>query len=262
MKLSLAGQAIHIATGRPDFDPSQPSLILVHGAANDCNAWRDVMPMLATARFNVFAPDLPGHGMSSGVALTSIEAISDWLLTLIDALGLQQAALAGHSMGSLAALEAAAKGGKRITQLALLGAAVPMPVSGQLLETASRQPDEACKMVTTWSHTPTFFLSGGGGHGVWGPGKTLAVMRRNSGTLAGDLANCNNYQHGLAAAALVACPSLLILGKRDRMTPLRAAQPLQGALQNAGRTEIADCGHAMMVERPREVAAALLSLLA
>jgi pimeloyl-ACP methyl ester carboxylesterase len=86
-------------------------------------------------------------------------------------------------------------------------------------------------------------------------------MRRNSSTLAGDLANCNNYRNGLTAAATVACPSLLLLGKRDRMTPLRAAQPLQDALQNARRHEIADCGHAMMVEKPQEVAEALLSLL-
>jgi pimeloyl-ACP methyl ester carboxylesterase len=259
MELNLNDVAIHIATGSPDFDPHRQSLILVHGAANDRDAWRDLMPMLA-AKWNVFAPDLPGHGMSGGAALTSIEAIADWLLSLIDALGLQQAALAGHSMGSLAALEAAARGGDRISHLSLLGAAVPMPVSSQLLETAGTHPDAACRMVTIWSHTPTFFLTGGGGHGVWGPGKTLAVMRRNSKTLASDLANCNNYLGGLEAAAAVTCPSLLLLGKRDRMTPLRAVQPLQDALKKAQRSEIADCGHAMMVEKPQEVATALIAL--
>lgn len=262
MKLNLNGVAIHIATGRPDFDPNHPSLILVHGAANDRDAWRDAMPLLAATKHNVFVPDLPGHGMSGGTTLTSIEAIADWLIALIDALGLQQTALAGHSMGSLAVLEAAARGGNRISHVALLGAAVPMPVSSQLLETAGTQADTACRMVASWSHTPTFFLTGGGGHGIWGPGKTLAVMRRNSGTLAGDLANCNSYCNGLAAATAVTCPSLLLLGKRDRMTPLRAAQPLQDALQNARRKEIADCGHAMMVEKPQEVAAALLAFLA
>ncbi|MBK9446636.1 MAG: hypothetical protein IPO00_11465 [Betaproteobacteria bacterium] len=104
-------------------------------------------------------------------------------------------------MGSLAALEAAAKGGKRITQLALLGAAVPMPVSGRLLETASRQPDGACKMVTTWSHTPTFSVGRGWPRRLKAWQDTGGHASRNSGTLAGDLANCSNYQHGLAAAA-------------------------------------------------------------
>lgn len=262
MKLNIDGVAINIATGSPDFAPNRPSLILIHGAANDRDAWRDIMPPLAASGRNILAPDLPGHGQSGGVPLASIEAIADWLLELMAALEIDRAALAGHSMGSLAALETAARAGERITHLALLGCSIPMPVSDLLLDTARQHPDTACRMVATWSHTPGFFLTGGGGHGVWGPGKTLAVMRRNSTTLAGDLDNCNRYQNGTNAAATVTCPSLLILGKKDRMTPLRAAQPLQEALKNASRREIADCGHAMMVEKPGEVAAALQQFLA
>lgn len=263
MKLTIDGRAINIASANHVFDPKLPSLILVHGAANDRDAWRDVMPALAAEGCrNVLAPDLPGHGMSEGAPLTSIEQLADWLLALVETLGLKQTALAGHSMGSLVALEAAARGGKKISHLALLGASVPMPVSGTLLQTARAEPDTACRMVATWSHTPTFFLTGSGGHGVWGPGKTLAVMRRNSTTLAGDLGNCNNYGNGLLAAAKLACPTLLVLGKRDKMTPLRAVQPLQDALQSACRREIADCGHAMMVEKPKEVALALNEFLA
>lgn len=261
MKITLNGSVCNIATGGTGIDPKNKSLILVHGAANDCDAWRDVMPALAGSGLNVYAPDLPGHGMSGGQAATSIEALADWLLSLVEALGLEVTALAGHSMGSLAALEAASRSKGRISRLALLGSAVPMPVSDALLEAARKTPDAACRMVTTWSHTPGFFLTGGGGHGVWGPGKTLAVMRRNSATLAGDLTNCNEYGKGPEAAAAVTCPSLLILGKRDRMTPLRAVQPLQDALGNVTRVEIPDCGHAMMVEKPKEVAAALLDFL-
>lgn len=257
MKLDINGVATRVATAGPEIFPERPALILVHGAANDSDAWRDVMPALAASGIKVFAPDLPGHGASGGAPPASIEAIADWLLALVDALGLDQAVLAGHSMGSLAALEAAARGDRRISGLALLGAAVPMPVSDLLLDTARRQPDVACRMVAAWSHTPGFFIAGGGGHGVWGVGKTLAVMRRNSGTLAGDLGNCNNYGNGLNAAAAVRCPTALVLGRRDRMTPLRNVQPLAEALAGASRYEIADCGHAMMVEKPGAVAAAL-----
>mgnify|MGYP001166063205 CR=1 FL=1 len=263
MQLTLDGVACNIATCGPATGTAKTNLILVHGAANDRDAWRDIVPALSEGGISTFMPDLPGHGMSRGAALGSIEALADWLLSLIDALKLEQVALAGHSMGSLIALEAAARDSTigRISHLALLGSAVPMPVSDTLLETARRVPDEACRIVATWSHTPAFFVTGGGGHGVWGPGKTLAVMRRNSTTLAGDLANCNSYENGLQAAAKVSCPSLLLLGKRDRMTPLRAVQPLQDALRNVTRVELPDCGHAMMVEKPQEVAAALRSFL-
>lgn len=257
MKTTINGMACHIATAGPAPARGTPTILLVHGAANDHAAWHDVMPHLAARGLSVLAPDLPGHGLSAGQPLSSVEAIADWLLALIDALQLEGTTLAGHSMGSLVAIEAAARGGSRIGRLALLGAAIPMPVSETLLSTARSTPDAACRMVALWSHTPTFFLNGSGGHGVWGPGKTLAVMRRNSGTLATDLANCNNYGNGMEAAAAVACRTLLLLGKRDRMTPLRAAQPLQDALRQATRRELADCGHAMMVEQPQAVAAAL-----
>lgn len=263
MNIPLDGAACHIATAGHDFDATRPTLILIHGAANDHAAWHDMMPMLAAGRCNVVAPDLPGHGLSGGAPLTSVGALADWVLNLVGALGLKSAALAGHSMGSLIALEAAARGGNIVERLALLGSSVPMPVAGPLLDAARTQPDSACRMIVDWSHTPGFSLaSPGGGHGVWGPGKTLAVMRRNAHTLATDLTNCNDYTAGLAAATRVTCPSLLILGKRDRMTPLRNVQPLADALTRVSRCEIADCGHAMMVEKPREVSAALLQFIA
>ena len=258
MNIELCGATCNVACAGPD---DGPPLILVHGAANDRDAWRDVSPALAAAGLRVLAPDLPGHGMSRGQAPASIAAIADWLLAFADAMQLERFAIAGHSMGSLAALAVAARAGKRVTHLLLLGSAVPMPVSAQLLDSARNEPDAACRMVASWSHTPGFFLNGGGGHGVWGVGKTLAVMRRNSTTLAGDLANCNRYEDGLSAAAAVACPTLLLLGRRDRMTPPRAVQPLQEALRHASRKEIADCGHAMMTEKPREVAAAMIEFL-
>jgi pimeloyl-ACP methyl ester carboxylesterase len=80
--------------------------------------------------------------------------------------------------------------------------------------------------------------------------------------LAIDLANCNNYAHGLEAAAQVACPTLLLVARRDRMTPRRNLPALQSALRQVLRAEIPDCGHAMMNEQPQAVVEQLLSFLA
>ena len=258
MTLHLFGESCHFACAGPDRGFA---LLLIHGAANDHDAWRDIMPTLAASGFRTIAPDLPGHGLSTGKPLDGIEQISDWVLALADVLGLERFAVAGHSMGSLVALETAARARQRVSHLLLLGTVVPMPVSAQLLETARSEPDTACRMVTDWSHTPSFLLTGGGGHGVWGPGKTLAVMRRNRATLAVDLANCNRYENGLDSASAVTCPTLLLIGRKDRMTPPRAAQPLHDALADASRHEIAECGHAMMVEKPQALAAAMIAFL-
>ena len=263
MYCTIDGAACHIATGGGAIDPHRPTLILIHGAANDHGAWHDLIPVLSAAgTHNILAPDLPGHGLSGGKPLASVAVLAEWVLQLAETLTLDSMALAGHSMGSLVALEAAARGGRRIERLALLGTSVPMPVAGPLLQAAEERPDAACRMIVDWSHTPAFALaSPGGGHGAWGPGKTLAVMRRNARTLATDLRNCNDYQEGLAAAARVGAPTLLVIGKRDRMTPARNVQPLLEALASTSRRDIDDCGHAMMVEKPREVGAALLEFL-
>ncbi|MCB1933573.1 MAG: alpha/beta hydrolase [Candidatus Accumulibacter sp.] len=266
MQLNVAGKRCHVGTGGQPFEPArspQPPLLLVHGAANDRDCWRTVAGGLSAAGCAVLAADLPGHGLSAGPALRSIDELADWLPALLDAVGVQQAVLVGHSMGSLVTLECAARHPQRVSRLALLGTSAPMPVADALLNRSAKDPDSVMRMMTEYSHTLQFLLTGGGGHGVWGPGATLAIMRRSPpGVLAVDLANCNDYRHGLDAAARVACPTLLLVGRRDRMTPRRNLPPLQSALRQVVRAEIADCGHAMMNERPQAIVGHLLKFLA
>lgn len=261
MELTVDGHCCHIATAHPDGQAGRANpatVILIHGAANDADVWQQVGRGLAAAGYAVLAPDLPGHGLSRGAPLRSVEALADWVIALLDAAGIEKAMLVGHSMGSLIALEAAARHPQRVGRLALLGSSTPMPVSDTLLGMAQKNPDSACRMIMKYSHTPQFYLTGGGGHGVWGPGATLAIMRRSPpGVLAIDLDNCNRYQHGLEAAAGISCPTLLVVARRDRMTPARNVQPLQSALRDVSRAEIADCAHAMMSEQPARIVEAL-----
>ncbi|MBL8397418.1 MAG: alpha/beta hydrolase [Candidatus Accumulibacter sp.] len=264
MELTVRGQRCQVLmAGAFNAAERQPALVLIHGAANDRDAWHAVIGHLATAGCAVLAPDLPGHGLSDGPPLASIEALADWLAALLDATGCAQAVIAGHSMGSLVALECAARYPDRISGLALLGCSAPMPVAETLLSRATSQTDSVYRLITEYSVTPRFQLRGGSGHGVWGAGAVLAIMRRSPrGALAIDLANCHNYQQGLAAAERVECPVLLLVGRRDRMTPRRNLPPLRAALRHAVQREIADCGHAMMAEQPRLVADELSQFMA
>jgi pimeloyl-ACP methyl ester carboxylesterase len=87
------------------------------------------------------------------------------------------------------------------------------------------------------------------------------MERSRPGALYVDLCACNGYANGLAAAAAVRCPALLVLGARDLMAPPKAAQGLIAALAEKQVVTLADCGHAMMAEQPDAVLDALAAFL-
>src|ERR1700760_227853 len=106
MSLSVHDAEIFVATGGQDFDPALPTIVLLHGAGFDHSSWALQSRWFAHHGFGVLAPDLPGHGRSGGPLLSSVEAMADWTVALMEAAGTSSAKLIGHSMGSLVALEA------------------------------------------------------------------------------------------------------------------------------------------------------------
>src|SRR5262249_59855071 len=98
-----------------------PAVLLLHGAGLDHVVWALPARSLAHRGRAVLAPDLPGHGRSQGPALASIGELAGWVLRLLDATGIKQAALVGHSMGALVALATAAAAPPRGRALARLG---------------------------------------------------------------------------------------------------------------------------------------------
>lgn len=267
MKLAIDGRDVWAYTGGKGFDPTLPCVVLVHGALHDHSVWGLQSRYLAHHGRSVLAVDLPGHGRSAGPALASVEAAAGWLTALLDAAGVERATLAGHSMGSLMALEAAASLGDRARALMMVGTACPMRVSAALLETAGHDPLRAIDQVNAYSHSshgakpsapaPGFSLHGG----------NKALMRRiqrgyaeagHGNLFHHDFKICDSYARGLQAAAERRCPALLVLGAHDQMTPPRAASALAAALQAEVQTLAA--GHALMSEAPDGVLQALLQV--
>jgi pimeloyl-ACP methyl ester carboxylesterase len=260
--LRVAGNDVYAYTGSRRFDAALPTAVFVHGAANDHSVWALQSRYFAHHGRNVLAVDLPGHGRSGGAALGSVEAIADWLPTLLDAAGASAAALVGHSLGSLAVLAAAARHPGRVTKIALVGPAVPMPVSDVLLDAAKADDHVAYELINGWSYSPGKQLGGNQMPGLWLTGSAMRLLERNRpGVLYTDLAACHAYAGGLDAAAAVRCPALLILGARDLMAPPKSAQALMAALPDKRVVTLPDCGHALMAEQPDAVLDALAAFL-
>jgi len=249
-------------TGSRAFDPALPTIVFVHGAANDHGVWALQSRYFAHHGHNVLAVDLPGHGRSGGEALPSVAAIADWLVAFLDAMRVERAILVGHSMGALAALDMAGKHPGRVAKLALLGAAVPMPVSEMLLDAAKQNDHVAFELINGWSFSPGDQLGGNRLPGVWMTGNAMRLMERSRpGVLHTDLLACNGYADGLTAAAEIRGPVLLLLGHRDQMAPAKNTSALIAALTTKRVVTIPDCGHSLMTEAPDDVLDALREFL-
>jgi pimeloyl-ACP methyl ester carboxylesterase len=258
MRVRVAGQDVYAYTGARAIEPALPTIVFVHGAGNDHSVWALQSRYFAHHGRNVLAVDLPGHGRSAGSALASIEAIAAWIPALLDAAGIGAAAFVGHSMGSLAALECAARHRGRVDRIALLGPAVPMAVSDVLLDAAKRDDHVAFDLINGWSFSAVKQLGGNTMPGVWLTGNAMRLLERtHPGVLYTDLVACNAYAGALDAAANVRCPALAIIGARDIMAPPKSAEALIATLREARAVELPECGHAMMAEQPDAVLDAL-----
>ena len=251
LELAVGGRAVFAATGGRTFDAALPVVAFVHGASMNRTVWSSQARWFAHHGYAVLAVDLPGHGHSEGPPLASIGAIADWLMSVLDAVGVTTVSLVGHSMGSLPVLEAASCYPSRCSRIVLLATSAPMPVAGALLENARINSHAACDMVTIWGHSHAAQMGGSDAPGLWMTGGGMRLLERGAdGVLYNDMKACNDYTNGLEAAAAVTCPTTLVLGECDMMTPPRNARALVDALPDARMIVLEGCGHMMMAERP------------
>ncbi len=267
MDLQVNGQQAYAYTGGKPFDASLPCVVFIHGAQNDHSVWGLQSRWFAHHGFGVLAVDLPGHGRSAGQPLATIADLADWIEMLLEYVGAgdtaQNVSLVGHSMGSLAALECASRHPARIARIALVGTAVPMPVSEALLGAAKDKEPKAIAMINAWQHSPRGAIGGNTVPGMWLLGASRRLMERQKpGVLYNDLAACNAYARGMEAAASLTCPALIICGSRDLMTHPKAATKLATALKHARSVSLDGAGHALMGEQPDAVLDSLRGFIA
>jgi len=262
VELNVAGEPAYAYTGGRAFDPKLPVLAFVHGGEQDHSVWILQSRYLAHHGHAVLAVDLPGHGRSAGAPLASIEAMADWLIALLDAAGVRAAALVGHSMGSLVALDCAARNPERVLRVALVGTAFPMRVSPDLLEATKHREADALLTINAWSHAAYAHYPSNPGPGSWVRGGALRLtQRQKAGVLHADFAACDNYQAGLERGARVKCPALFLLAGRDAMMSVRSGESLAKAVPSSTVKTLGDSGHNLMGEKPDEILDALVEFL-
>ncbi len=270
MELQVNGHTAYCYTGGKAWVASQPTVIMIHGVLNDHSVWILQSRYLANHGWNVLALDLPGHCRSGGDAPSTVEEAADFMVALMDAAGVERAALVGHSFGSLIALEAASKLKNRVTHLVLVGIAFPMKVSDVLLKAALDNPDEGIRLINLFSRSTLSAPPSALGPGTWLLGSSTALNQR---VLKSNRAvnvfhrgfkACNDYAHGTEAIGLVTCPVLFLLGAQDQMTaPSAALALIEKSRLRSENTQVVHLpvGHHQMTEAPEATLAALRDFL-
>ena len=259
MYLQVNGHKTYCYTGGKPFDATKPTAVFIHGVLHDHSVWILQTRYLAHHGWNVLAVDLPGHCKSEGEAPASVEEAAGFVSALLDAAGVDRAALVGHSWGSLIALEAASKLKERVTHLVMVGTAYPMKVSAALLEASLHEPMKALQMISVFSRSTLAAPPSALGPGTWVYGSNMALGRR---VLASNprvnvfhrgFKACDSYAGGEAAMAAITCPVLFVLGAQDQMTLPKTAQLLIGKAKDCGKSlEVVSLpvGHHQMTETP------------
>lgn len=151
--VDAGGLSWHVQRMGHDPDGGKPILLLIHGTGAATHSWRDVMPVLSR-RFDVIAPDLPGHGFTAMPRYggLSLPMMSRCLAALLDTLRVAPDVVCGHSAGAAILMWMCLK--KDIAPNVLIGLnAALLPFDGM----AGTWFSPIAKALAGMSLTPRFF---------------------------------------------------------------------------------------------------------
>ncbi len=233
--------------------PSNPTLLLLHGAGGSHRDWPPALRTLPDA--NVIAIDLPGHGndASDDPPLTSAEAMADCVQELADQLSLEKGVVAGHSMGGAIALTLALRQPSFLHGLVLVSTAARLKVAPSLLTVTPSEMDSAVAFIRrhAWSATTP-------------PDLMDAVEQRlratPSAVMQADFRATNAYDVR-SRLSEIALPTLVVHGGDDRMVPLAFGASLADQLPRATFHALPAIGHYAPLEAPLAVASAVADFL-
>jgi len=259
MYFDVRAQKTYAATGGKEFDPGLPCVMFVHGSGLDHRSWALQTRWFAYNGYAVLAPDLPGHSLSSGKPLESIEEMGAWLADFIRAAGVTQLHAVGHSQGFLDVLELARQSPELLKSITGIGTAGAIPVNPALIEAAKNSAGDAAEMLLMWGFGPAAQYGISAVPGMQPIAIGRQIMARNP--LYQDLVACADYSNGSEAAKSIELPAQMILARKDRLTPVKAGMAFAKEL-NASVSVIERYGHMLPIEAPRQTLQKLREMIA
>ncbi|WP_069801873.1 alpha/beta fold hydrolase [Thermogemmatispora onikobensis] len=229
-------------------------IVFLHGAGGSARSWSALLEYLGS--YPAIAIDLPGHGQRADTLAAEV-SVSDYAQAawqiISKELQLQRPIVAGHSMGGAIALTLALEHGQELSGLILIGTGARLRVRADLLEATRTGSPEALQALSTWSLVPTSSESQ----------RTHFQQELASGAaqLYRDLLACHTFDC-MARLGEIQLPTLIVVGAEDQMTPVKYSQYLHDHIAGSTLQIIPAAGHALMQERPKELARVIAAWLA
>jgi pimeloyl-ACP methyl ester carboxylesterase len=242
-------------------DPKGEPLLLLHGYTDTSRSWTQVAPWLL--RHRMLIPDQRGHGGSDKpVCCYSTSTFAEDARLFLDALKVEKAAVAGHSLGSMVAMTLAAEHPERVTRVALIGSTALVPVKrGDWLWTnahALRAPlDPGSEFLREWhpANQPTPVDKAFAEAAM---AEILAIPLHVWRGVMRELADVPAGRH----AADIKAPVLILSGGKDPLFPPEHHAALVKAIPHAEARVFPDLGHNLSWERVEETGPALARFFA
>jgi 3-oxoadipate enol-lactonase len=257
-KVPVAGGELHVETAGEG-----PTALLVAGLGQASWAWRDVVPALARSR-RTLVFDARGTGRSSRPALTTIEAMVDDTLAVLDAVAADRADVVGLSMGGYVALRLALRSPERVRTLVLAGTSaggpdrVPRsPEVREAFNAALTLPyDEFVRATLHWAFAPAWVSA----NGPRLEAIAAARLEHPAGfeTIGAHAEACYGFYGEGCEVERIAAPALVVHGDQDLIVPVENGRRLAARLPSAEYVELSGAGHNLPLEDPERFAELVL----
>ncbi|MGI8494116.1 MAG: alpha/beta fold hydrolase [Pyrinomonadaceae bacterium] len=245
-------------------DPTDPTLILIHGYTASTYVWETTAPMFASRGFHVLAVDLIGFGFSSKPVWFeySIAAQARVIERFMNRLGIGRATLVGSSYGGAVAATIALDYPEFVEKLVLVNAVINdeakntpvlkfarIPVLGELLSPFLLDSKRFLKKRM---------------HATLAPENHHLITRERINSIQRPLKAADAHHSVLQTgrswdadrietdAHLINHPTLIVWGDRDTMIPIRSAEKLYDSILNSRLVVLENCGHVPQEEKSDE----------
>jgi len=229
------------------IDEKKISILFIPGAGMDHRFIRALN--LPHAEFNKpLAIDLPGHGNSQGISSNNISSYSQFLVSALEDLNLENLYLCGHSMGGLIALDMVVSNNFLPKSIILLNSIYPTVVSDVLLAKAQASNALAADFIIKYGLHRKLL------------GMKNIFPEKNNAVMFKDLKACNDYKLDMDSLKNLNLPLSIILGSKDKLVNLKEVKNFTSQIPST-IYEMEDVGHFPFFENPAELSNLIASLV-